>query len=108
MKKYIITTGSYEDYRIINIIQGPDSPALSTLYKDFTKEFDVPEYPKSYSWSTFEVYFNSCEKATKRLQEEGYLAEESIMEDIPAAFINWLVKHHGYQIDKSVKKFHIV
>ncbi len=99
-KRYIITTGCYEDYQIIGAVEGPERPALSTLLKQFGKEFGFPDPPKGrtgISASAMEDRFNSIHNAIGRFKKaispEGkncYSAGET--------FLSWLEDKHGFSI----------
>jgi hypothetical protein len=72
-RKYTLTTGEYEDYRIIARVEGPATPALSTLLKTFKEEYSV--WPDS----------------RNRLQAKGYTGYFT-----DELFVEWLIKEHGF------------
>lgn len=97
-RQYTITTGDYEDFRIVGRVEGPAKPALSTLYKQFTAVFipDKPKSPKSHSTSWNIANSLAMFHAEQRLREAGY------PDSVGTGFIEWLCRNHGFtQIAKD-------
>jgi hypothetical protein len=95
---YVITTGSYSDYRIVGHVQGNKTPALSTLWKQFEAEYGI--YTRKANSGNF--YFADMDRELKtrrvaidRLKSEGY--EGRNFSDLAGFFIDWLVKDHGFE-----------
>lgn len=104
MKKrdYTITSGWYEDYRIIAQIEGPESPALSTLWKQFKKEYGLEDAQQGMSVTmALNDALHRRAAAFKRLRAEGYDGT-----DMPEIFLQWLYTNHGFQEIKS-NVFHV-
>ncbi len=105
MREYTITTGNYDNYRIVGRVSGPERPALSTLYKRFAELYGIfsqPELnwndPKWHVWLHDKIHTNTA--AEERMREDGY--ERNMAE----AFITWLINKHGFVVLKS-DEFHV-
>ena len=100
MKKlYVITAGSYSDYKIIAHVEGPKSPALSTLWKQFENAYGI--FVRDTWKPSAAGIFNDMDRElrTRRdaidlLKSQGYQGREYT--ELAGYFIDWLVKNHGF------------
>lgn len=100
-RRYTITAGSYSSYQIIAQVEGNATPALSTLYKQFKSEY-FPEFDKL-SKTRYELHTGFYEHIV-----EGEAKLRSEFEEGMAcyAFIQWLIKRHGF-IELKSDAFHL-
>ena len=104
-REYTITAGSYDDYRIVGRVAGPERPALSTLWKQFAEQFGVFAQPEPHwndpawhMWLTARIKTNTA--AEEVMRKAGYGG------DMAEAFVAWLVARHGFETLKS-DTFHV-
>ena len=101
-REYTITSGSYDSYRILARVRGPETPALSTLYKAFCEQFGVN--PRQGSMSASQLYSRilSFGAAKERANKAGFGLRGSWAE----AFLDWLIQTRQFEkIDAC--EFHI-
>lgn len=92
-KQYTITTGSYDNFRIVARIEGEAKPALSTLKKEFDTQFRFPAPPRKTFASASDIVTFIGDKL-----DAEHRARNSGLEGNGRAelFIDWLVRNHGY------------
>jgi len=96
-KQYIITTGDYEDYRIVAVIEGDERPSLMTLNRRFEQQFGG-------ATTTGSARANAAKPLTERIRERiqlehrigESLAAAGYSQDIGSGFVEWLCKEHGF------------
>jgi hypothetical protein len=100
-RRYTVTCGEYEGFHVLAQIEGPATPALSTLEKRFRKLFSVPSpiNAEDYTDSSF-IAENSARDA---LKAEGLEAFQH--EGIRGYFIAWLVRDCGFSVLKDDQYF---
>lgn len=94
-RRYIITTGAYDDYKVLAQVEGPARPALSTIYKRFQKEYGVPGYPeydKAWAHNTMNR-IGIIWEAQKRMKKDGLEGG-----DLAELFLDYIQKHHGFVV----------
>lgn len=94
-KTYLVTTGDYEDFKILNQITGPASPALSTLHKKFLQEYVVPKPRPIITMTTYMERQADIARVVKVLQEEGCEGY-----NLAELFVSWVTKNHGFAIEE--------
>lgn len=91
-KQYIITTGEYESYQIVAVVEGNIRPALSTLRKRFHEENKVIFADQDEPYVTVAM-LRSESDAIKRLQGQGYQGVT-----LAEIFVEWIQKEHGFTV----------
>jgi len=95
MRQYTITEGSYSSYRIVAQVQGPDRPALSTLWKNFLLLHGHIDQKTDYKSARDLLRLIEQESALKDATE--YIGGDSIAE----RFITWLLENYKFIIIPS-------
>lgn len=92
-RRYTITTGQYDSYKIVAQIEGAAKPALSTLYKEFELiAFRGEPLQKDNTAEAIRANINRTYHAHNRLHMQGYKGD-----NLAELFIDWLVKEHGFK-----------
>lgn len=100
-KRYIITDGQYDNYRIVAHLEGPVRPALSTLYKQFCLHYDILKARQNMdTYLGISGYIDSKYKAQNRLHEEGYTG------GLCDCFVQWLKLNHQF-VDIEINEFYL-
>jgi len=99
----VITTGVYDSYRIVAVVQGPAKPALSTLSKRFNEKYGYAYYPhlgthcnEDFQDKWFAANGKNIE-ARKRMLDDG-LTTRNGYEDFTEFFVSWLVRDCGFEV----------
>lgn len=101
MKKqrtYVITSGSYDNYRIVAFVVGPARPALSTLKTSFDKQFGNPVPPGSLDQENplgFRVWQETKMRAEERMRL--FLGDGAPLSQADY-FVRWLGRYHGFTL----------
>lgn len=103
----VITAGQYDGFRVVAILSGPASPALSTLKKRWLAEMGDGKHAKDpvtsrgVDWAVL-IENKSLEYGrVERAQASGLAGncEEEL-------FVDWLKKNHGWAEDDGVQEFY--
>lgn len=96
-RQHIITTGAYANYEIVAVVEGDVKPALSTLAKQFNKEFN---YPPSLTLKT--ISGETISNRTHAMSHANIAARKAGLSGNNKAeiFVQWLIQRHGYVIVK--------
>lgn len=99
VRTYIITAGSYSNYRIVGVVEGPATPALSTIKKRFDQEYGLtPRKDDMFASVKAEM------DAASRLVREGYTQQH----DIADGFVAWLFKHYPeFHLISTIQEFNV-
>lgn len=86
---YIITTGEYDGYRIIALVAGPKTPALSTMQKRFEALYHKPKWTQNMERDgyAFAKYTYAKMDYEQNLRGMGYAGN-----CVAEWFIDWLLK----------------
>ena len=102
LRQYTLTTGSYDDYKIVTWIIGPKDKIIPKLFEQFRNEY-MPNYQSNFPISKNVAEMRAYQKnldykydGVRKLQKAGYKGN-SIVE----LFLDWLKKEHGFEESKS-------
>lgn len=109
MRRYTITTGSYDNFRVIAQVEGAATPALSTLHKQFVDQFYPPTLGDGSARGNAAIpsherllhTIRSAQEAEDTLTKAGYQGWR-----IAEKFVDWLCKEHGFT-QLKLDTFHI-
>lgn len=90
-KTYIIVSGNNREF--LAQVSGPEAPALSTLYREFRRQYNIERKPTTEVLNAYDIMDQVTREATAitTLRREGLLADS-----LPESFILWLCRHHGF------------
>lgn len=93
----IITTGEYSDYRVDDLIDGEGD--IDALFDQF-REFYMPGIKKYFQDNGNRHYiqgwYEMRQLAMSKMVNDGLTTSVSY-EPLSEAFINWLIKNHGFK-----------
>ncbi len=91
-RQYTITSGIYDSYRIVTRVEGNQRPALSTLHRQFSDTYMplINRFDR-----TDNKFWELRQESREKLKADGYSTS------FASAFVEWLIKCHGFTELKS-------
>ena len=97
---YVISSGSYSDYRIFDILEGPKefTGTLNDLYQDFraTTGLDMP-IPPGLSFEDHEKYWEDQQALRNRFDKSIEEQDPHLVGEV-TRFGYWLVKEENFKL----------
>ena len=95
---YLVTSGEYDSYYVNAVLSGPQSPALSTIFKRFAKEYGLrPSTWRLSTWNGIESRIREESQAVERLESEGYQPAgiDAEYSSLAFLFVAWVLKNYS-------------
>lgn len=112
MKTRMYLVSYYDDNHteVVAVVEGPATPALSTLQKRFAEAYKFaltsPSIQSLGWYEQFVAYQNDLREARTALAKDKLLDASKAGYDggsIADAFVKWIVEHHGFTVKPTTE-----